>query len=229
MDALLLGMDRLIAKKHDLKQAIVQQLLTAQTRLPGFRDEWEVRQLGELFDLSTGKSKTAFVTDDGDYWVCDMGAVSTEGKLVVSKRTNYRGDFLENGDLVMPKDDIGGGNIIGKVGYVDANGIYVLGDHIYRLRAREGDSRFLAYMINSHRINSELRRRVIGSAQLGLGRRSVEEHEVIVPQHAEQTAIANLLSDIDAELAGLEARRDKTRDLKQGMMQELLTGRTRLI
>ena len=229
VDALLGGLDQLIAKKRDLKQAAMQQLLTGQTRLSGFSGEWEVKTLGNLFDLSAGKSKTAFVTDEGDYWVCDMGSVSTEGKLVVSKRTNYRGDFLEEGDLVMPKDDIGGGKIIGKVGYVDANELYVLGDHVYRLCARDGDSRFLAYMINSHRINSELRRKVIGSAQLGLGRRSVEEQEVIVPQPAEQTAIADLLSDMDAELAALEARRDKTRDLKQAMMQELLTGKTRLV
>ena len=229
VDALLDGLGRLIAKKRDLKQAAMQQLLTGQTRLSGFSGEWEVKTLGNLFDLSAGKSKTAFVTDEGDYWVCDMGSVSTEGKLVVSKRTNYRGDFLEEGDLVMPKDDIGGGKIIGKVGYVDANELYVLGDHVYRLCARDGDSRFLAYMINSHRINSELRRKVIGSAQLGLGRRSVEEQEVIVPQPAEQTAIADLLSDMDAELAALEARRDKTRDLKQAMMQELLTGKTRLV
>ena len=229
VDALLGGLARLIAKKRNLKQAAMQQLLTGQTRLSGFSGEWEVKTLGNLFDLSAGKSKTAFVTDEGDYWVCDMGSVSTEGKLVVSKRTNYRGDFLEEGDLVMPKDDIGGGKIIGKVGYVDANGLYVLGDHVYRLCARDGDSRFLAYMINSHRINSELRRKVIGSAQLGLGRRSVEEQEVIVPQPAEQTAIADLLSDMDAELAALEARRDKTRDLKQAMMQELLTGKTRLV
>ena len=229
VDALLGGLGRLIAKKRDLKQAAMQQLLTGQTRLPGFSGVWEVKTLGKLFDLSAGKSKTAFVTDEGDYWVCDMGSVSTEGKLVVSKRTNYRWDFLEEGDLVMPKDDIGGGKIIGKVGYVDANGLYVLGAHVYRLCAREGDSRFLAYMINSHRTNSELRRKVIGSAQLGLGRRSVEEQEVIVPQPAEQTAIADVLSDMDAELAALEARRDKTRDLKQAMMQELITGKTRLV
>ena len=229
VDALLDGLERLVAKKRDLKEAAMQQLLTGQTRLPGLHGEWEVKTLGKLFDLSAGKSKTAFVTDEGDYWVCDMGSVSTEGKLVVSKRTNYRAEFLEEGDLVMPKDDIGGGKIIGKVGYVDANGLYVLGDHVYRLRAREGDSRFLAYMINSHRTNSELRRKVIGSAQLGLGRSSVEEQEVTVPQLAEQTAIADLLSDMDAELAALKARRDKTRDLKQAIMQELLTGKTRLV
>jgi len=228
VDALLGGLDRLIAKKRDIKQAAMQQLLTGQTRLPGFHGEWEAKTLGKLFDLSSGRSKTAFIADEGDYWICDMGSVSTEGKLVVSKRTNYRGDFLEEGDLVMPKDDIGGGKIIGKVGYVDTNGLYVLGDHVYRLRARDGDPRFLAYMINSHRTNSELRRKVIGSAQLGLGRKSVEEQEVTVPKPAEQAAIATVLSGMDAELSALGERRDKTRDLKQAMMQELLTGKTRL-
>jgi type I restriction enzyme S subunit len=229
MDALLAGLDRLIAKKRDLKQAAMQQLLAGQTRLPGFHGEWEVKRLGNLFDIAVGTSKTAFVTEEGDYWICDMGSVSVMGELIVSKRTNYHGDFLEVGDLVMPKDDIGGGKIIGKVGFVDGNGLYVLGDHVYRLRALEGDSRFLAYLINSHRTNSELRKKVVGSAQLGLGRRSVEEQEITVPPLPEQSAIATILSDMDTELSALEARRDKTHALKQAMMQELLTGKTRLV
>src|SRR5439155_19931888 len=132
-------------------------------------------------------------------------------------------------DLVMPKDDIGGGKIIGKVGYVDANKRYVLGDHVYCLRAKEGDSRFLAYLINSHPVNAAIRKKVIGSAQLGLGRRSVNEQEIRFPDCNEQTAIAEVLTEMDAELTKLEQRREKTRALKQGMMQELLTGKTRLV
>src|SRR5205814_2541659 len=119
------------------------------------------------FLISAGKSKSAFIVSDGDYWICDMGSVSSDGRLTVSKRTNYRGDFLRKGDLVMPKDDIGGGNIIGKAGYIDADNSYVLGDHVYRLSPLAGgDTRFLSAAINSHRTNSELRRKVIGSAQL---------------------------------------------------------------
>jgi len=148
---------------------------------------------------------------------------------MVSKPTNYSGDFLNTGDLVMPKDDIGGGNIIGRVGYIDANDTYVLGDHVYRLSANIGDSLFLSYVINSHRINSDLRKKVIGSAQLGLGRKSVIEQEVEFPPLLEQTAIAAILSDMDTEIASLEQKRDKTRLMKQGMMQELLTGRIRLV
>jgi type I restriction enzyme S subunit len=159
----------------------------------------------------------------------DMGSVSTGGQLIVSKQTNFSDDFVKVGDLVMPKDDIGGGNIIGKVGYIDADKTYVLGDHVYCLRSKEGDPRYLAYVINSYPINRSLRKKVIGSAQLGLGRRSVSEQEIPFPEPEEQTAIADVLTDMDAELRALELRREKTRDLKQAMMQELLTGKTRLV
>lgn len=229
VDGLLHGLDRLIAKKRDFNQAAMQQLLTGQTRLPGFHGEWEVKRLGNIFTISAGKSKSSYVVEDGDYWVCDMGSVSTKGRLIVSKRTNYCGDFLKKGDLIMPKDDIGGGNIIGKVGYINANHTYILGDHVYCLRALEGNPRFLAFVINSHRVNSELRKKVIGSAQLGLGRKSVNEQEIQFPKTPEQTAIAEVLTEMDAELEALEQRREKTRALKQAMMQELLTGRTRLV
>jgi type I restriction enzyme, S subunit len=229
VDELLGGLDRLIAKKRDLKHAGMQQLLTGQTRLPGFRGEWEVKTLGKVFEIAAGKSKSAYIVDGGDFVICDMGSVSTDGHLITSKRTNYRGDFLCKGDLIMPKDDIGGGKIIGKVGYVDCADTYVLGDHVYRLRALSGDPLFLSFLINSHSINSALRKKVIGSAQLGLGRRSVQEQEIPFPSPAEQAAIAETLSEMDAELAALEQRRQKTSALKEAMMQELLTGRTRLV
>ena len=229
VDALLARLDQLIAKKCDLKQATMQQLLTGETRLPGFGGAWEVKRLGDVFSIFAGKSKSSYVTAGGRYWVVDMGSVSTDGKLVVSKATNYYGDFLNIGDLVMPKDDIGGGGIIGRVGYIDSAETYVLGDHVYCLRVNRGNPLFLSYVINGYRINSELRKKVIGTAQLGLGRKSVDEQEVPFPPLDEQTAIAIVLSDMDAELAALETRRDKTRALKQGMMLELLTGRIRLV
>jgi len=158
-----------------------------------------------------------------------MGSVSTDGRLIVSKATNYSGDFLSVSDLVMPKDDIGGGGIIGKVGYIDADETYVMGDHVYRLTANLGNPLFLSYVINAYRTNTALRKKVIGSAQLGLGRKSVDEQEMPFPPHDEQNAIASVLSDMDAEIAALETKLAKARQVKQGMMQELLTGRIRLV
>jgi type I restriction enzyme S subunit len=188
-----------------------------------------VKRLGDVFTISAGKSKTSYVTTGGKYLIVDMGSVSTDGKLIASKPTNYCGDFLKLGDLVMPKDDIGGGGIIGKVGYIDADDSFVLGDHVYRLSANIGDSLFLSYLINGYRTNAELKKKVIGSAQLGLGRKSVEEQEILFPSNDEQAAIAAVLSDMDTDLTALENQRDKTLALKQGMMQELLTGRIRLV
>lgn len=229
VDALISGLDQLIAKKRNIKQAAMQQLLTGKTRLPGFEGEWEMKTLSEVFAISTGNSKSAHIASEGNYWVVDMGSVTRDGRLIVSKPTNYPGDFLTIGDLVMPKDDIGGGKIIGRVAIIDSSRIYVLGDHVYLLRAKLGYPHFLNYIINSFGVNAQLRKKVIGSAQLGLSRKSVETQLISYPSIQEQVAIASVLSDMDAELTALEQRRDKTRQLKQGMMQQLLTGQIRLI
>ena len=228
IDALINCLNQLIVKKRNIKQAAMQQLITGQQRLPGFSGEWEVKRLGEVFSISSGQSKSAHIATYGNYWIVDMGSVSTDGKLIVSKITDFKGDFLKVGDLVMPKDDIGGGGIIGRVGYIDADETYVLSDHVYRMRANFGDPLFLSYAINGYSINSALRKKVIGSAQLGLSRKSVEEQEISLPSLEEQTTIATILSDMDSELTGLEIRRDKARQIKQGMMQELLTGKIRI-
>jgi type I restriction enzyme S subunit len=227
-DALIESLEQLLAKKRQIKQGTMQELLTGKRRLPGFNEDWKVKRLEEVFSISVGRSKSAYVVSAGQYWVVDMGSITTDGRLKASKATNFSGDFLSVGDLVMPKDDIGGGGIIGKVGYIDSEKTYVLGDHVYRLTANAGDSLYLSYVINGHLINTELRKKVIGSAQLGLGRKSVSEQEVPFPAHEEQAAMARILGDMDTEIITLESRLIKVRQLKQGMMQELLTGRIRL-
>ena len=128
----------------------------------------------------------------------------------------------------MPKDDIGGGQIIGKTVLIDAPDRYVQGDHVYRLRLHREDPAFVHVVINSNRVNQRLLSKVVGSAQLGLGRQSVLKQPVPLPLLEEQQAIAEVLTDMDAEIEALEARLAKTRDLKTGMAQELLSGRTRL-
>ncbi|MGA2502486.1 MAG: restriction endonuclease subunit S [Anaerolineales bacterium] len=228
-DLFIESLEQLLTKKRQIKQGAMQELLTGNNRLSGFKGQWDKKQLGNVFNISAGKSKSSYIVNGGQYWIVDMGSVSREGKLIVSKGTNFHRDFLNRGDLVMPKDDIGGGNIIGKVGYINTDGTYVLGDHVYRLEANGGNSLFLSFLINSYRVNNELRRKVIGTAQLGLGRKSVEEQEIPFPLPAEQDAIAEILSDMDYEITVLEDKLTKARQIKQGMMQELLTGRRRLI
>ena len=157
-----------------------------------------------------------------------MGSVSKDGSFLTHKTTDVREDVLRTGDLVMPKDDIGGGQIIGKAVLVDEDERYVLGDHVYRLRLSDGFPAFVRYGINSYKVNIQLRSKVVGSAQLGLGRRAVLEQPISFPPLKEQEAIAEALSDADAAIESLDALIAKKRDVKQATMQQLLTGRTRL-
>lgn len=228
-DGVVAGLERVIAKKRLIKQGAMQDLLTTRRRLPGFSGEWDVKKLGEVASIFLAPSKSRMLMRGGAFLVCDMGAVTRDGVLTASKTTDLASDMLEAGDLVMPKDDIGGGQIIGRVGLVPTSGTHVLGDHVYGIRLRMGAPKFVASMINSNRVNSELRTKVVGSAQLGLGRTSVAFQDLPWPKLDEQYAIAAVLSDMDAEIQTLEARLTKARAVKEGMMQNLLTGRVRLV
>jgi len=191
-------------------------------------EDWEVRKIGDLFEILTGKSKSKLISSGGRYFIVDMGAISRDGQLIASKRTDHASDILRIGDLAMPKDDIGGGNIIGKVAFIDEDDRYVLGDHVYLLRAAGLNSKFMSYAINSATINSSLRTKASGSAQLGLARTDVAAQVLPVPSLPEQRAIAEVLSDADAWIAAMDRLIAKKRALKQAAMDELLTGRTRL-
>lgn len=228
-DALIEGLERLIAKKRLIKQGAMQDLLTAKRRLPGFSGEWGRSEIGEVCTISMAASKSGKLTTGGKYLVCDMGAVGRDGSLIAKKTVDDTRDLLKRGDLVMPKDDIGGGQIIGKAALVPSDDCYVLGDHVYGLRPQKGDPSFIALAINSFAVNAEIRKKVVGSAQLGLGRNSVMTQIIPWPNETEQKAISAILLDMEAEIQALDSRLEKARQVKEGMMQNLLTGRIRLV
>ena len=236
VDELITNLDKLIAKKKDIKKGAMQQLLTPPQkggkRLPGFEGEWVEKTLGEIFDFKTATSKKQFFDLSGDLIVMDMGSVSTEGKILKSKRANCDFDILKRDDLVMPKDDIGGGNIIGKVAYIDKDNSYVLSDHVFKLRPLDDkiDSLYFSYLINSSIVNETILKVVSGSAQLGLGLNIIKHLTVFYnSDNQQQKSIAQILYDMDAEIKSLELKQQKYSNIKQGMMQELLTGKTRII
>ena len=104
-------------------------------RFKGFTDAWEQRKLKEVSEkLYVGQSFSNDLMDDGPYIVMDMGTVDQEGNRLEHKKTNVKRDLLKTGDLVMPKDDIGGGLIIGKTAYIPCEDKYLLGDHVFRIR-----------------------------------------------------------------------------------------------
>ena len=192
---------------------------------------WPTMTIGDLFSVTAGRSKSASLSPGGRYVVMDMGSVARDGSVVASKRTDVADDLLRRGDLVMPKDDIGGGNIIGLTAYIDRDDSYVLGDHVYRLRAlgEEIEPLFFHYLINSEEVRWQVRRSVVGSAQLGLGKTHVLGVSVSVPSLAEQRVIAAALADADEMIESLREARQKAVHIREGMMQALLSGDVRLL
>jgi len=216
----------LIESKKQFKKALMQNLLTAKIRFPQFKDEWEETKLGEICDISTGTSKSRFI-GDGKFYIVDMGSITQDGLLNLTKTTNLSQDFLDFGDLVMPKDDIGGGKIIGKVAVIDKDNTYVLSDHIFRIKTTE-NSNFLAYLINSDLINKKIRREVSGTAQLGLSKRTIENLKIKLPNLKEQQKIAEVLTACDDEINLLNLKLENLKKQKQGLMQKLLSGKVRI-
>ena len=235
VDALLTQLDRLIAKKRDIKQAAMQQLLIGKTRLPGFDGEWKAKRLGDLGEFLKGSGVTRDQSNSGDLPCIRYGEIYTSHNDVVRAFQSFISHSVAATALRLRKGDIlfaGSGETkeeIGKcVAFVDDFEAYAGGD-IVVLRPRSADAVFIGYALNAPAVAKQKASRGQGDAVVHISAAALADIEVALPEVAEQTAIATLLSDLDAELSALEARRDKTRALKQGMMQELLTGRTRLI
>jgi type I restriction enzyme S subunit len=212
VDALLVGLDRLIAKKRDLKQAAIQQLLTGQTRLPGFHGEWEVKSLAATCSMKSGEGITSAKIDQGSQYPCYGG----NGLRGFTSRFTHDGRYA-----LIGRQGALCGNVFG------VEGQFFASEHAIVVTASEGtDIRWLTYVLRRMNLNQYSE----SSAQPGLSVSKISNLDTSVPPTTdEQTGIAAVLSDMDAELSALVARRDKTRDLKQAMMQELLTGTTRLV
>ena len=215
VDWLLGGLDRLIAKKRDLKQAAMQQLLTGQTRLPGFSGAWGVKRLGELAHIKTGSRNNEDKIADGEY----PFFVRSE---VVERINSYSHDCEA---ILVP----GEGRIGDIFHYI--NGRFDVHQRVYAItQFKPTVSAKFVHLYMAMNFGAWAMQNTVKATVDSLRLPTFQTFALLVPPTKdEQTAIAAVLSDMDAELAALEARRDKTRDLKQAMMQELLTGKTRLV
>lgn len=246
VDALITQLDRLIAKKCDLKRAAMQQLLTGKTRLPGFIGRWEVKRLGDLFVFSGGLSKSRDDLGVEGYCYLHYGDIHVSTKSWVDLDKEYESlpkleiplsrvaakSLLNDGDVVFvdaSEDDEGTSRH-----WVVSNSAgrpFIAGLHttVAKSRTIELDNGFKRYCFQSRQIKDQFVTFAVGTKVSGVNKSNVKKIELKYPvELSEQSAIAQLLSDMDAEITGLQARRDKTKAVKQGMMQELLTGRIRL-
>jgi len=228
IDALLDGLSRLIAKKRNIKQAAMQQLLTGQVRLPGFGGEWEVKTVAQLGTVITGGTPS---TNRSEFWNGSIPWVTptdiSESRDIFNSEREITDEGLrsiralpENSVLVTCIASIGKNAILRVPGGCNQqiNAI---------VPAKEVLPEFLYYLFEHNK--SVLLTNAGATATSILSKAAFSRLTFSIPFFNEQTAIATVLSDMDAEITALETRLTKTHALKQAMMQELLTGKTRLI
>ncbi|RLA52199.1 MAG: restriction endonuclease subunit S [Gammaproteobacteria bacterium] len=222
----------------------MQELLTGKKRLPGFSAEWEVKTFGEVFAyLPTATNSRSDLIEDGEAYYIHYGDIHTKfhnhldfmaTKPPMIDRTRCRNAALmKNGDWVMAdaSEDYDG---VGKSIEILGLGVgqeAVSGLHTFLLREKKPTfvPGFKGHLGGLKSLHEEYLRVATGMKVFGVSKTALTDLKLPVPHPEEQSAITDILSDIDKEIAYLEIKLGKVRQIKQGMMQELLTGRTRLI
>ncbi len=235
IDSLISNLDTLIEKKRNIKQGAMQQLLTGKTRLEGFSEPWVEKKLGEIGSFSKGlgisrsESNTGTIpairygeiyTSHNDYIKCFYSHISEE-VAARSKRLKC-GDVLFAGSGET-KEDIGKA-----VAYIADDVAYAGGDIIILSPMEQVISIYLGFLLNTKCIVKQRTSKAQGDAIVHITSKSLSSINISLPPLSEQRVIASILTSMDDEIAKLEQKREKYAAVKQGMMQQLLTGKIRL-
>lgn len=245
-DALIESLEQLLIKKCHLKQGAMQELLTGKRRLPGFSGEWEVRALSDLFDFSGGFTASRDQLSTDGYCYLHYGDIHTSIKSYIDVEAEFYDipklrvplkkvssvSVLEDGDVVFvdaSEDDEGTSKhvvIVNKGGIPFISGLHTI---VAKSKGDALDYLYRRYCFQTPAIKAQFRFFAVGTKVSGISKTNIAKVAMPVPSLPEQSAIATVLSDMDTELAALEAKLVKARQLKQGMMQVLLTGQIRLV
>ncbi|AZP11216.1 restriction endonuclease subunit S [Undibacterium parvum] len=210
-DTLIESIEQYLAKKSQIKQGVVQELFTGRRRLPGFNADWKTRRLSAICTMKSGEGITSIDIDEHSRFPCYGG----NGLRGFTKRFTHDGSYALIGRQ---------GALCGNISIVD--GQFFASEHAIVVTPKKGtDIRWLSQVLKRMNLNQYSE----SSAQPGLSISKLLILECNFPPYDEQTAIANILHDIDVEIVSLETKLKKARLIKQGMMQVLLTGRIRLI
>lgn len=210
---LIAALERTIAKKQAIKQGMMQQLLTGKTRLPGFTEPWAKRTLGEVARIKTGARNNQDKTAGGRYPFFVRSAT-------VERINSYSSDC----EAILVPGEGGIGSIFH---YID--GKFEVHQRVYKISDFAPDVRgkfiyhFMRQYFGAHAMENSVKA-TVDSLRLP----TFKNFELQLPSLDEQQAIVDALDDAEAELMSLQGRLEKARSIKTGMMQELLTGRTRL-
>jgi type I restriction enzyme S subunit len=229
-DDLIESLEQLVAKKRQIKQGAMQELLNGKRRLPGFEvkrgykqtevgvipEDWASEYIENLADITTGSKNTQDRTDDGQYPF-----------FVRSQKVERINTYSFDGEAVLTAGDgVGTGKIFHYV-----IGRFDVHQRVYRISGfNDCVSGYFFYLNFSSRFYDRIMQLTAKSSVDSVRREMIARMLIpLPPTKTEQEAIASILRDMDAEIAALEAKLAKARQIKQGMMQELLTGRIRLV
>ena len=232
-DALVESLEQLLAKNRHLKQGAMQELLTGKTRLPGFSGEWEIKRLDEVAEIRSGgtPSTTQPHLWDGDVPWCtptDITALNGSKYLRQTARTITAQGLKQSSAELIPANSVVMTSRA-TIGECAINAVPVATNQGFKnfVPFPGSNGEFLYYLLQVKK--QDFISLCGGSTFLEIGKTQLGTFEVCLPNaRAEQTAIAAILADMDTELAALEAKLTKARQIKQGMMAALLTGRIRL-
>lgn len=243
VDALIERLDALTAKKRAIKTATMQRLLTGKQRLPSFDGDWNQKMVGDVIDNHfSGPSPTCEdrnISHSEEWGVLKTTATTRQSGWDWSQHKVLPRAYWGRNELELEQGDV----IITKAGPRHRVGVASMVDHVphriivsgkmvgLRPNHAQVHPTILAAVLNSPGTQNFLDERTTGMAesQVNFSNQTLLNAPIVIPSMDEQDAIATILSDMDAEIDAVQARRDKTEDIKQGMMQELLTGRTRLV
>lgn len=239
IDELIQLFEKLIAKKRAIKQGAMQELLTGKRRLPGFSEKWETKTLGCICDYQNGTSLEKYFNDNDGFKVISIGNYSPDGKFVITNtyidrrlKSVVKNFILNKNELTMILNDkTAVGTIIGRVLLIENDDTYVFNQRTMRLIPKNGVlPKFLYFKLNSDAVHRKIVAASKPGTQIYVNTNDIVGLEILIPQNIdEQSAIADVLSDIRLEIEVLEQKLNKYKMLKQGMMQVLLTGKVRLI
>jgi type I restriction enzyme S subunit len=245
-DTLIERLEKLIAKKKAIKQGTMQQLLTGKKRLPGFSEKWEVKKLGDLFAFSGGFSASRDQLSSEGHCYLHYGDIHKSSKMFIDVCSDYQDipkldiplkrvssvSLLEDGDVVFvdaSEDDEGTSRHV--VIVKKDKTLFIAGLHtiVAKSKTNELDHQYRRFCFQTTDIKKQFYFYAVGTKVSGISKTNITKLTLPVPSLPEQIAIATVLSDMDADIESLEQKRDKFKMIKQGMMQELLTGKIRLV
>jgi type I restriction enzyme S subunit len=240
------SLEYLIEKKRQIKQGVMQELLTGKRRLHGFYGKWEYKSFGDLFTINGGLSAARDQLSTNGFCYLHYGDIHTSSKSYIDVKAEYQDipklniqlkkipneSLLEDGDIVFvdaSEDDEGASKhlvIINKNNIPFISGLHTI---VAKSKFSNLSKYYLRYCFKTREIKKQFYFFAVGTKVTGISKTNIAKIILPVPSIKEQTQIAEILISIDDEIVALEEQLGKTKMIKEGMIQELLTGRIRLV